>query len=102
MSDPRRIAINGEFTIFNALPIREQLLAALAETQDVEVDLSQVSEIDSTGLQLIIAAFKEATAKQKTIRFVNHGAAVADLLKLIDPASFLDAETPAQQGGNQP
>lgn len=102
MSDPLHIAVNGEFTIFNALPIRDQLLAALAEAQDVEVDLSQVSEIDSSGLQLIVAALKEATATQKTIHFVNYSAPVSELLTLVDPASFLDAEASPQQGGNQP
>ena len=102
MSDPRRIAVSGEFTIFTALPLRDRLLAALAEAQDLEVDLSQVSEIDSSGLQLMLAARKEAAATQKSIRFVNPGTAVAELLKLIDPASLLDAETSARQGGDQP
>ncbi len=102
MSNPQRIAVNGEFTVFNALPIRDQWLAALAEATNVEVDLSQVSEIDSTGLQMIVAALKEATATQKSIRFVNHSAAVTELLTLVDPSSFLDAEKPAPQGGEQP
>lgn len=96
MPDPQRIAVAGEFTIFNALPIRDQLLAALTEAQDLEVDLSQVSEIDSTGLQLMVAALKEAAAAQKTVRFVNHSTAVAELFKLIDPVPHLDTATPAQ------
>lgn len=93
--NPARIALSGEFTIFTALPVRNQLMAALADADNVEVDLSQISEIDSAGIQLMMAASKEAEATQKALRFVDHSPAVTDALKLLELAQFLDTGAPA-------
>ncbi|MBS1160283.1 MAG: hypothetical protein H6R15_2702 [Proteobacteria bacterium] len=78
------LAITGEFTIFTAAAWREQMLAALAAADEIEMDLSQVSEIDSAGLQLMVAAKREATEQGKVLRFSGHSAAVLDTLDLTD------------------
>jgi len=81
------IAIAGDFTIVNAAAVREQLLAAVDSTEDIEVDLSDVTEIDSAGLQLMIAAKRHVADKKKSLRFIGHSAAVLDALDLIDLAA---------------
>lgn len=77
-----RVAIDGDFTIVNACAIREQLLAALDQADETEVDLSQVAEIDSAGLQLMIAAKRHATQLGKSLRFTDHSPAALDALDL--------------------
>lgn len=79
-----RMAIEGELTIFQAQALREQFLAALGQGDDIEVDLSQVSEMDSAGVQLMVAAKREATARDKTLRFTGHSPIVLDTLDLLD------------------
>ena len=79
---PNRIDILGEMTIAAAAELRRQLLAALAEASELDVDLSQVSEIDSAGMQLLVAAKREASAQGKLLRFTNHSAAVFYALEL--------------------
>ncbi|HEX5392428.1 MAG TPA: STAS domain-containing protein [Rhodocyclaceae bacterium] len=85
----KQIAVSGEFTIFNAIALREKFLSALNETDSLEVDLSQVSEIDSTGVQLMLAAQREAEERQKGLYFTHLSPVVADVLALTDlSASF--------------
>ena len=77
-----RLAIAGELNIYTAAELRQQLLAALAAGQDVDVDLSQVSEIDSAGMQLMVAAKREAAGRNLLLHFTNHSQAVFDVLEL--------------------
>ena len=53
MSNPTRLAILEELTIYHAMDQKQQLLDALANSQALELDLSQVAEIDTAGLQLL-------------------------------------------------
>lgn len=79
-----RIDIGGEFSIFTATALRQRLLDAIAASKEVEVDLSQVSEIDSAGIQLMVAAKREAAARDKPLRFTGHSPAVFDIIELYD------------------
>ena len=83
------IEIKGEMSIFTALTVRQQLLDALEQPGDVEVDLSAVSEMDSAGIQLLIAAKREAALRERTLRFSGHSREVFDLLELYDVAGQL-------------
>ena len=84
-----RLEIKGEMNIFTAAVCRQQLLDALEQPGDVEVDLSAVSEIDSAGVQLMIAAKREAAARSRTLRFAGHSRAVFDALELFDIGGHL-------------
>ncbi|MBS4098787.1 MAG: STAS domain-containing protein [Sulfuricella sp.] len=90
-----RMDIEGELSIFTAAAIRERLLDSLADGAEIEVDLSKVSEIDCAGVQLMVAAQREATARSKSLRFVSYSPAVLELLDLCgisghfgDPVQF--------------
>ena len=86
---PTRIAIEGELNIFTATEQRQRLLDALSAGTEVEVDLSQVSEIDSAGMQLMVAAKREAAVRNKPLRFTCHSLPVFDILELCDLAGHL-------------
>lgn len=81
-----RIDLIGDLNIFNASEQRQRLLDVIATAKEVEVDLSRVSELDSAGLQLMIAAKREAAAQHKPLRFIGHSEAVFDILELCDLA----------------
>lgn len=84
--DPRvtRIDITGELSIFTASALREQFLDALDTASELEIDLSGVSEIDSAGIQLMVAAKKEAMSREKSLRFTGHSPAVYEVLELFE------------------
>lgn len=89
-SAPPALAISGEFTIFTAAELKPRLLHAVidAESEEVDIDLSEVSEIDSAGLQLMVMTKREALARGKNVRFVRHSDPVLDLVDLCDLSGF--------------
>jgi len=92
-----QIAIIGELNIFKAAELRQSLLDVLGASTDVEVNLSQVSEIDSAGIQLMIGAMREASDQDKLLRFTGHSPAVIDILELYGLVGhFCDAVPIAQ------
>ena len=84
-----RIEIKGELSIFSAASLRQQMLDALEQDGDVEVDLSAVSEMDSAGMQLMIAAKREAALRNRSLRFTGHSRAVFETLELCDIGGHL-------------
>lgn len=78
-----RAWIEGEMTIYNALSLKEQLLSALDEERSLEIDLSQVTEIDCAGIQLLILAKKERAHSGKALTLTNHSSAVLDAFELL-------------------
>jgi len=83
------LAIRGEFTIFCAAEMKARLVETLENpATDLEIDLADVTEIDSAGLQLMVLIKREAIARGKTLRFAQHSAAVLDLLDLYDMVGF--------------
>lgn len=51
---------NGTAGIEQAHSLRDSLLAAFGKSSEVRLDISGVDDIDITGIQIIIAARKEA------------------------------------------
>ena len=84
-----RIDIKGELSIFTAAALRQQLLDALDTGADVEVDLSEVAEVDSAGMQLMVAAKREAALRNKSLRFCGHSPAVFEIVELCNLAGHL-------------
>lgn len=76
------LEIAGEMTIYTAAEQKSQLLSFIGSGQSLEINLSQVSELDTAGTQLLILAKQEAAAAQKKLRFVMHSNAVLDVLEL--------------------
>jgi len=83
------VALRGELTIATAANVRGDLLEALTTADEIEVDLAHVTEMDSAGIQIMVAAKREATARSKILRFVAHSPAVLDTLDLTDLAAYL-------------
>ncbi|MFZ1767405.1 MAG: STAS domain-containing protein, partial [Candidatus Nitrotoga sp.] len=52
--------IDGDMTIYTAAEIKDELMAHMAQPCEREIDLSEVSEMDSAGLQILILAKREA------------------------------------------
>ncbi|MNY64672.1 STAS domain protein [compost metagenome] len=76
------LTLDAELTIYTALELKEQLLAPLDDFDSLEVDLSQVAEIDSAGVQLLLLLRKEAARRGKTVRMGAASPAAHDMLAL--------------------
>ena len=83
-----RVVVDGDMTIYMAAELKASLLPALAKYREIEIDLAGVSEMDTSGLQLLILAKTEALAHGKVLRILDHSPAVLELLSLCDIESF--------------
>jgi len=88
MSAPTRLALTEELTIYHAAEQKQQLMAALAESSALELDLSQVPEIDTAGLQLLILAKLEAGRHDKRLAIVAHSPSVRQTLDFCNLGVF--------------
>ncbi len=84
----RNISINEDMTIYNAAAQKPMLLKALADCQELDLDLSQVSGMDTAGFQILLLTKREAVKANKTVRLTAHSKAVTELLDLYNMASY--------------
>ncbi len=78
----QKLALESELTVFTAAHQKLQLLAFLASDKELELDLCNVTEIDTAGLQLLILAKREAALTHKSLKFIMHSKPVLDILEL--------------------
>lgn len=77
-----RVLLSGELTIYSVADIKAGLTDVMNHADQIEVDLSGVTEVDTAGLQLMLIA-KRNPGKQ--VVFAKHTAA---LLRLVDLANL--------------
>lgn len=77
---PTRLTIQEEMTIYQAPAQKEQLLAALQDSELLELDLATVRDMDSAGLQLLILLKREVQQQGKQLTIVGHSAKVQQVL----------------------
>jgi len=77
---PVRVTVEGSMTIYEAAEHKSELLAALGDATALELDLGEVDEADTAGLQLLLLARREAAHAGKTLRVVRLGPALAEVL----------------------
>ncbi len=81
------LAMSGEMTIYTAAELKSELAPHLSQAQ-IEIDLSEVSEMDSAGLQLLILAKREALKDDRVLHLTKHSQAVLDVLDICNMAAY--------------
>ena len=89
MSTRQLLSLAEDLTIYHALEQKNILLDALSTTDDLELDLLKVSEIDTAGLQLLILLKKEAQRSGKKVSIVAHSQAVRSVIDFCNLATEL-------------
>ena len=89
MSPSQTLSLVDDLTIYNALEQKGMLLDALQASDDIELDLSQVNEIDTAGLQLLILLKKEAQRAGKRVTIVAHSQPVRAVIDFCNLAAEL-------------
>ncbi|MDD2883762.1 MAG: STAS domain-containing protein [Dechloromonas sp.] len=88
MSAAKRLVLKDDLTIYHALDQKHMLIDSLAGTPSLELDLSQVTEIDTAGLQLLILVKREAARHGKELAIVAHSPAVRQTLDFCNLATY--------------
>ncbi|MBJ6801918.1 STAS domain-containing protein [Geomonas propionica] len=75
LTDPQgtTLKVSGGVTICEARDFREALLAALEEAPELRLDVSELTGIDLTGMQLLCAAHQSARRRGKELRVYDGG-----------------------------
>ncbi len=84
-----RLRVEGEMTIYTANADREALLKALDGGAEMEWSLSGVTEIDTAGAQLLIAAKREAAGRGADLSFTEHSAPVVEVIEQLRLSGLL-------------
>jgi anti-sigma B factor antagonist len=87
-SNTTLIKPNGELNIYSAASAKEQLLPFFSHAENIEIDLSQVTELDSAGVQLLVLAKRDINAAGREFRLSHHSHVVLDMFELYNLASF--------------
>lgn len=77
------LAVNDEMTIYTAAAQKSELLGYLSDVNELELNLAGVTEIDSAGLQILMAMKNTAQSLGREIRFTQHSKAVIEVLELL-------------------
>ncbi|MHB1669666.1 MAG: STAS domain-containing protein [Thiomonas sp.] len=76
------VHMRGALDIYAASTVRERLVALVQQHPVLELQLSEVDEIDVAGLQLLLAAKQMASNLGHALKLSSHSAAVLDALQL--------------------
>ncbi|MCJ8203482.1 STAS domain-containing protein [Pseudomonas sp. RGM2987] len=82
VDDTAHVQIDGEQTIYTAADLSALWLPRLGATPRMEVDLSQITEIDGAGLQLLLMALREAPKAGTQLTLTGRSQAVNETLEL--------------------
>lgn len=86
--EPCKMLLEGELTIYTAADTKARLMSQLEQCSELEIDLSQVSEMDTAGLQLLILAKNDCAARNCSLHLTGHSPAVLDVLDLCNMSQF--------------
>lgn len=86
-----RVRIAGEMTIYTALELKPRLLGPLAQYDRLEVQTSDVTEVDTAGLQLLLLAKREASSAGKQIQVLAPSQAMQEAMQQFYMNAELDS-----------
>lgn len=85
-----KISIQDEMTIYNVLQQKDNIIMHLQTEHALQIDLSEVTEIDSAGIQLLILLKNEASRKKNELSFIHHSQAVIDIVETFNLSSYFN------------
>lgn len=98
------VRVRGEMTIYSAVTLKAALLGELAVRRAaLELDLAEVVEFDTAGLQLVVLLERECSSAQQILRIVACSDVVRAGLQLcckdslIGPSPAGDASAPTSR-----
>jgi anti-sigma B factor antagonist len=86
--------IEGEIDTFTAPILREELdTIHIAEGQLIELDLSKVNYMDSTGLGIFVAFYKKVTREHAQLKLVGLSNRLVRLFEITGLSDLMSIET---------
>lgn len=96
-----RLTVEGAMTVYEASADKTELLEALADGKSLEIDLAQVDEIDTAGLQLLMLARREGLKAGTPVRLLAPSVAVIEATDRYGLGSWFDDTGDALRNDNE-
>jgi len=80
--------IASDMTIRNAASLKKELMKHISKPCEREIDLSEVNEMDTAGVQLLVLAKREAIRHNMPLRLIRHSRAVFDAIDTYNLAAY--------------
>lgn len=88
------LRLAGELTIYHAAELQCALLPLAAEARTLTLDLSGVSDVDSAGIQLLVATRRTLAGNGAALRLHARSDAVGEALALVGMADAFAVTAP--------
>lgn len=88
----RKLLFDDSLTIYNAVESKKKIIDSIEKYDCIDLDLSDVEEIDTAGLQLILLAVKTAAEEGRPIRKITHSPATFELVNTLNLLGLLSSE----------
>lgn len=86
--------IEGEIDTFTAPILREELeTVRIVEGRKIELDLSKVNYMDSTGLGIFVAFYKKVIRENASLKLVNLSTRLVRLFEITGLSELMSIET---------
>lgn len=86
--------IEGEIDTFTAPVLREELeTVRIVEGRKIELDLSKVNYMDSTGLGVFVAFYKKVIREKASLKLVNLSSRLVRLFEITGLSELMSIET---------
>ncbi len=85
------VSIDAEMTICRAAALKKEIFEDMEWGDAVSFDLSRVSEMDTSGFQLLVMAQKEAALKNCVFSIKAHSAATSAVIELFNMKERFEA-----------
>lgn len=82
-----RVALSGAFTIYEAAQAKTTLLDALRSNGSVEIDLADVTELDTAAVQVLVLLKRESAVANGSLR-LSHGDASLQVIDRYNLGAF--------------
>ena len=87
-----KMKVETDMTIFNAAELKNDLLYDLGDCSALEIDLSKVSEIDTSGFQLLFMMKREAVLRNRDFKIASHSPATSAVINLYNMSDYFSAK----------
>lgn len=88
--DLYKLTIGEDMTIYTVKLIKEKLCEEIGCYEKFEIDLTNVKEIDSAGIQLLLALKTELKIRKKILRLTSISNVVTELVKSYGLCNLFD------------
>ncbi|MBA4496006.1 STAS domain-containing protein [Paenactinomyces guangxiensis] len=93
------ILVEGEIDVYTAPQLREKLLPYCQNGRTIVIDLSKVDYIDSTGIGVLIGAYKAQRATYGKLILTGMNARLLRIFKITGLHEIIEIEERTQEDG---